>query len=62
MTDTITTRAGIRCEFTKGTSDGVSAVLYPESRHTEADVQSAKAEAKKARDIVSIRIVRPDLD
>jgi hypothetical protein len=58
MTDSITTRAGIRCEFNKGTSDGVNAVLYPEAHHTDADVQSAKAEARKARDIVSIRVRR----
>lgn len=56
--DAITTRVGIRCEFKKGTSDGVSATLFPEPHHTEADLQSAKAEAKKARDIVSIRVRR----
>lgn len=62
MNDTLTTRSGIRCEFNKGSSDGVQVTLYPEPHHTDADVQSAKAEAKKARDVVSIRIRRLEDD
>jgi hypothetical protein len=54
----VQTRAGLICELARGPGDGVIATIVLKPEHSEAQLEAAKREIRRTRDVVLLAVRR----